>query len=136
VIHLDTNVAIALLNERQPKVRARFDAAFAAGTAMALPTIVFHELMYGAAASERPEANANKIALFVSSGRLSLLSLDVEDAREAADIRAHLRRIGSPIGPYDVLIAAQARRAGTTLITANTREFERVPGLLVVDWAA
>jgi tRNA(fMet)-specific endonuclease VapC len=136
VIHLDTNVAIALLNERQPKVRARFDAAFATGTPMALSTIVYHELMYGAAASGRRAANENKIDLLLTSGRLSLLSFDVEDAQEAADIRAHLRRTGSPIGPYDLLIAAQARRAGTTLVTANTREFERVPGLLVVDWAA
>jgi tRNA(fMet)-specific endonuclease VapC len=57
------------------------------------------------------------------------------DAIEAADIRAHLKREATPIGPYDVLIATQARRAGTTLITANTREFARVPGLTVLDWA-
>jgi len=93
-------------------------------------------LMYGAAASERREPNENKIAVLISSGRLSLLPFDAGDAREAADIRAHLRQAGSRIGPYDVLIAAQARRAGTTLVTANTGEFERVPGLLVVDWAA
>jgi tRNA(fMet)-specific endonuclease VapC len=136
VIHLDANVAIALLNQRQPQVRARFDAALSARTSMAMSIIVYHELMYGAAASERRESNENKIAVLISSGRLSLLPVDAEDAREAADIRAHLRRTGSPIGPYDVFIAAQARRAGTTLVTANTREFERVPGLLVVDWAA
>ena len=136
MIHLDTNVAIALLNQRHPMVRARFDAALATRTPMALSIIVFHELMYGAAASERREANENKIAVFITGGRLTLLPFQVEDAREAADIRAGLRRTGSPIGPYDVLIAAQARRAGTTLVTADTREFERVPGLLVADWAA
>ena len=135
MIYLDANVAIALLNQRHPQVRARFDAALSASTPMALSMIVYHELMYGAAASERREANEKKIAVLITGGRLTLLPFDAEDAHEAADIRAHLRRTGSPIGPYDVLIAAQARRAGTTLVTANTREFERVPGLLLVDWA-
>jgi tRNA(fMet)-specific endonuclease VapC len=136
VIHLDTNVAIALLNNRPSQVRARFDEALAADTPMALSMIVYHELMYGAAASERRVENETKIALFVSSGRLSLLPFEAEDAFEAADIRADLKRAGTPIGPYDVLIAAQARRAGMTLVTANTREFERVSGLVVADWAA
>ncbi len=136
MIHLDTNVAIALLDPRRPDVRARFDAATAAGTPMALSIIVYHELMYGAAASERREANENKVAVLISAARLTILPFESEDAREAADIRAHLRRTGSPIGPYDVLIAAQARRSGTTLVTANTREFERVPGLIIVDWAS
>lgn len=135
MIHLDTNVAIALLNDRQPQVRARFDGARAAGTPLGLSMIVYHELMYGAAASERRKANEDKIALFVASGGLSLLPFAAGDADEAADIRAHLKRAATPIGPYDVLIAAQARRAGTTLVTANTREFDRVPGLMVTDWA-
>ena len=68
--------------------------------------------------------------------RLTLLPFEEADAREAADIRAHLRRLATPIGPYDVLIAAQARRAGAPLVTANSREFEPVPGLIVTDWAA
>lgn len=136
MIHLDANVAIALLNDRQPQVRARFDAALGAGMPLALSIIVFHELMYGAAASERRKANEDKIAIFIASARLALLPFEAADAREAADIRADLKRAGAPIGPYDVLIAAQARRAGTTLVTANTREFERVPGLTVVDWSA
>ena len=59
-----------------------------------------------------------------------------QDAEEAGDIRAALERTGKPIGPYDLLIAAQARRRGATLITANEREFARVPGLKTADWAA
>ena len=74
--------------------------------------------------------------MFIVAGRLTLLPFEEADAREAADIRAHLRRLATPIGPYDVLIAAQARRAGATLVTANSREFERAPGLIVMDWAA
>jgi tRNA(fMet)-specific endonuclease VapC len=136
LIHLDTNVAIALLNDTQPRVRTRFDAARTAGTPFSLSMIVYHELMFGAAASKRRKANEDKIALFSASGDIALLAFEAADAIEAADIRAQLKRTAKPIGPYDVLIAAQARRAGTTLVTANTREFERVPGLLVTDWAA
>ena len=136
MIHLDTNAAIALLNERPVEARAKFDAARAAGTPIALSMIVYHELMYGAAHSEKRHENEEKIALLISSCRLALLPFDEADAREAAAIRAHLRRQGTPIGPYDLLIAAQARRAGAVLVTANGREFARVPGLIVTDWAA
>jgi tRNA(fMet)-specific endonuclease VapC len=136
LIHLDTNVAIALLNERSTAVRERFEVARSATARLGLSTIVYHELMYGAAYSERQKANEDKIALFIAAGRLTLMPFEEADAREAADIRAHLRRLATPIGPYDVLIAAQARRAGAALVTANSREFERVPGLVVTDWAA
>ena len=67
---------------------------------------------------------------------ISILPFEVEDAEEAGDIRAALERVGRPIGPYDILIAAQVRRRGATLVTANQREFERVPGLAVEDWGA
>lgn len=136
MIHLDANAAIALLNERPLSVRARFEETRASGAAFALSIVVYHELIYGAVASERRVANEEKIALFVASGDFSLLPFEEADAREAADIRAHLKRAGAPIGPYDVFIAAQARRRGATLVTSNGREFERVPGLIVTDWAA
>ncbi len=136
MIHLDTNVAIALLNGQPPQVRTHFDAARDAGTPIGLSSIVYHELMYGAAASARRRANEEKIALFIASGRIALLAFDEADAGEAADIRAYLRREGTPIGPFDVLIAAQARRSGTVLVTANTGEFARVPGLQILDWSA
>ena len=135
MIHLDTNVAIALLNNRQPQIRVRFDSARAT-TALGMSIIVYHELMYGAANSARRQENEEKVSVFVAAGNFVLLDLAEQDAREAADIRAHLKRQGQPIGPYDVLIAAQARRTGSTLVTANTNEFQRVPGLVVADWSA
>ena len=64
-----------------------------------------------------------------------ILTFDPGDAQEAAEIRASLEAKGTPIGPYDILIAAQARRRGAVLVTANRREFERVSGLMVTDWA-
>ena len=71
MIHLDTNVAIALLNDNQPRVRARFDAARTAGTPFALSMSVYHELLYGAAASRRRKAHEDKIALFIGSGAIA-----------------------------------------------------------------
>jgi len=100
-----------------------------------MSSIVLHELMLGAAASERRKGNEEKIAVLVASG-IEILPFDVDDAGHAGDNRAHLKRIGTPIGPYDALIAAQARRHCATLVTANRHEFERVPGLDVMDWAA
>jgi tRNA(fMet)-specific endonuclease VapC len=136
MIHLATNVAIALLNDRPHRVRSHFDAARGAGVPIGLSSIVYHELMYGAAASVRRRDNEEKIAVFIAAGRIALIDFQEADATEAADIRAHLRRVGTPIGPYDVLIAAQARRAGKVLVTADTGEFARVPGLQIMDWAA
>ena len=135
MIHLDTTIAIALLNNRQPQVRSRFDAALAAASSLAMSVVVYHELMVGAANSAHRQANEDKVAIFIAAGTIALSAFAEEDAREAADIRAHLKRQGTPIGPYDLLIAAQARRSGATLVTANTSEFERVPGLAVVNWA-
>ena len=89
--------------------------------------------MFGAAASLRRERNEAKIALLIAQD-IAILPFEEADARHAADIRAHLRRLGKPIGPYDVFIAAQARRRDATLVTANFGEFERVPGLLVTNW--
>jgi len=134
MIHIDTNVAIALLNGRLPVVRDRFDAARGEGVALFMSSIVLYELMFGAAGSERRKGNEEKIAMLIASG-IEVLPFDAEDAGHAGGIRAYLKRAGTPIGPYDVLIAAQARRHCATLVTANGREFERVPGLAVADWA-
>jgi tRNA(fMet)-specific endonuclease VapC len=134
VIHLDTNVAIALLNGRPPQVRQKFDETREAATPIFMSAIVFLELMYGAANSLRRSENEEKIALFLASGAIDLVPFDEEDASIAAVIRAKLRRSGEPIGPYDLLIAAQALRRGARLITANMREFMRIPGLDVSDW--
>ena len=86
------------------------------------------------AKSRHREHNARRLDSFLA-GPFDVLAFDPDDAREAGDIRAALERTGTPIGPYDVLIAAQARRRGAMLATANTREFSRVPGLNLQDWS-
>jgi tRNA(fMet)-specific endonuclease VapC len=67
---------------------------------------------------------------------LNVLPFESEDARIAGEVRIKLERAGTPIGPYDLLIAAQAIRHGLQLITANVREFSRVEGLRWEDWSA
>lgn len=132
---LDTNVAIATLNETDVRLADRLDAELARSGMVILSTIVLFELRFGIAKSTRVDRNQASLAAFLSMA-FTIAPFEDADAVHAADIRAVLRRTGTPIGPYDVLIAAQARRRGATLVTANRREFERVPGLWVEDWAA
>jgi tRNA(fMet)-specific endonuclease VapC len=134
MICLDTNAVIAAINQREPWVRRRLERALVDGVVVGIPAIVLYEICYGIKKSARARANAAVLAVF--------LSLDVTpwpfepgDAEEAGDIRAALERAGTPIGPHDVLVAAQARRRGAVLITANEREFARVAGLKTEDWA-
>jgi tRNA(fMet)-specific endonuclease VapC len=133
MICLDTNAAIALLSGEESPVRVRFRHAAALGESLVASSIVLFELWFGAEKSTRRDSNAQKIAGLVL-GALNILDFDASDAKEAGNIRATLRRARTPIGPYDVLIAGQARRRGALLITANTREFARVPGLQIEDW--
>ena len=130
---LDTNAVIGVLNERAPLVAERFDLEIARGTTILISTIVVYELRYGVARSGRPERNRSVLETFLELP-VSIIAFDAEDAAEAGEIRAALARNGTPIGPYDVLIAAQARRRGAALVTLNRGEFERVPGLIVTGW--
>jgi tRNA(fMet)-specific endonuclease VapC len=134
MICLDTNAVIAVLNHPTSMVRTRIDAAIGLGRPLAISSIVLLELRYGAAKSARPKRNAQRIIDFLS-GPIEVLPFAPADAEEAGDIRAELERAGTPIGPYDVLIAAQARRRDALLVTANEREFARVPRLKLEDWA-
>jgi tRNA(fMet)-specific endonuclease VapC len=132
---LDTNIVIVAINERKPKIVERLHRELGAGTPMILPAIVMFELEYGCAKSKRREQSRRALEIFLSAG-FDQPPFDIEDAREAGEIRALLEARGQPIGPCDILIAAQARRRGARLVTLNTREFERVPGLRIEDWAA
>ena len=122
MICLDTNVVVAAMNQRFPKVRARLEQTLVDGTAVGVPTIVLYELWYGINKSARCDANTAALSTFLALD-VTQWPLNREDAEEAGDIRAVLERTGKAIGPYDVLIAAQARRRGAILVTANGPEF-------------
>ena len=131
---LDTNVCIALINGKPPDVRRRFERAAARDGVMLLSAIVAYELWFGVAKSGRPVENAARLEAFLA-GPLEWIPFDDEDARAAGEVRASLEAVGTPIGAYDILLAAQARRRGATLVTSNAREFRRVAGLEWEDWA-
>ena len=130
---LDTNVVIFAMNLRRPKIADRLDEELAKRARLMVPAIVRYELEYGCAKSDRREPSRAALDLFLSAG-FAQPSFDLVDAREAGDIRASLEAQGTPIGAYDLLIVAQARRRGATVVTSNAREFRRVPGLQVEDW--
>jgi tRNA(fMet)-specific endonuclease VapC len=135
MICLDTNIVVAAMNQRVPKVRARLEQVLVDGIVVGIPTIAMYELWYGIKKSARQHMNASALSAFVALDVTPWL-FEPEDAEEAGDVRVALERVGTPIGPYDILIAAQARRRGATLVTANAREFARMPGLKTQDWAA
>lgn len=131
---LDTNACIALINGTSVPVRARFKAAIADGSVVGVSTVVLHELWYGVSKSTRRESNTARLQAFLT-GPFEILDWDDADARAAGEVRSQLEGEGKMVGAYDALIAAQAVRRGFTLVTANTREFKRVDGLMWEDWA-
>ncbi|HET7411950.1 MAG TPA: type II toxin-antitoxin system VapC family toxin [Pararhizobium sp.] len=124
---LDTNAVIAILKGHEGFL-ARLQQYRPAD--FGLPSIVAHELFYGACKSQRVEENLRR----VEGLQFGTVSFDREDARCAGELRARLAASGTPIGPYDVLIAGQALARRLTVVTRNMREFNRVEGLPVEDW--
>lgn len=125
---LDANAVIALLHDTTSPIARRIRRY--APRDIGVSSVVIHELYYGAFKSQRIEKNVAR----VDALQFPVLEFDQDDARQAGQIRAHLAAKGSPIGPYDVLIAGQAKARKLTLVTHNTTEFTRVPGLKVEDW--
>jgi tRNA(fMet)-specific endonuclease VapC len=130
---LDTNICIALMNGTSDKVRARFVQAVRLKAKLATSTIVAHELWYGVAKSQQVARNSSALAVFLSR-EIALLDYTERDAQASGEIRAELERTGQRIGEYDTLIAGQAFSRNLILVTANTREFDRVKGLIVENW--
>ena len=126
---LDTNACIALLNRSDPGLETRVRRHRTAD--VGLPAPVAYELYYGAFKSRRRDENLARL----DSIGLEIVPFDASDARSAGAVGASLERSGRPIGPYDILIAGQARARGLVLVTANVREFDRVDGLDCEDWS-
>jgi len=132
---LDTNTAIAIIDNRPQPVRHRYRDAVAAGESIGLSSVALFELRYGIARSSRVQGNTERLRVFLS-GNIAVVGFEEADAEIAGTLRAALEAKGRPIGSYDLLIAAQALRLGATVVTANVSEFARVPGLLWEDWTA
>jgi tRNA(fMet)-specific endonuclease VapC len=133
IVLLDTNAVIGFINLNQQH-RARFFQTQALGHEISISTIVLFELWFGVANGTRWAESARALRSFLDQG-VTVSPFDADDAQAAGELRATLEAKGTLIGPYDLLIAAHTVRRGATLITANTREFAKVPGLVWEDWS-
>jgi len=131
---LDSNACIAIINKNASAAfEQSLNLAMRLGDSLQLPSISVHELWFGVSKSPRFIANSHNLIQILNAS-FEVLDFDGRDARVAGEIRSELARRGTPIGPYDVMIAGQALARGLTLVTANTREFSRVEGLKLADW--
>ncbi len=99
---------------------------------IAIPSVVLYELEVGIAKSSSPQKRTKQLKDLTDV--VNILSFGYDEAKIAASIRAKLEKKGTPIGPYDVLIAAITLSNNSTLVTHNTIEFKRVKNLKMVDW--
>ncbi|MBB3916104.1 type II toxin-antitoxin system VapC family toxin [Rhizobium fabae] len=133
ITHLiDTNAVIALIGRKSDTLLARVMDSDEGS--IGLSSIVMHELYYGAYKSAKVSYNLETLRLFMAD--FPSVGFEQEDALAAGEIRAALAAKGTPIGPHDVLIAAQAKARDLVLVTNNVGEFRRVEGLRVEDWTA
>lgn len=127
---LDTDICIYATRPDAHALRRRLDAA--AGQ-LAMSAITFFDLAYGAYKSAHRDANLANLESMRE--KIRVLPLNETAAGSYGRLRAELERKGSPIGPHDLLIAAHALSAGLILVTNNVREFSRIPGLKLENWA-
>lgn len=128
---LDTNICIYVIKKMPPSVIERFVAHDVAD--ICVSTVTYAELMHGVEKSQAKERNRIAFMLFMSA--MTILDFDSAAAQEYGKIRADLEAKGTPIESMDMLIAAHARSQRLTLVTNNTREFIRVTGLELENWA-
>ncbi len=126
---LDTNIIIYTIKNRPERVRKAFTKHYGQ---IAISTVTLMELMYGAERSVQAERNIRDVEGLCA--RLDVLNYDDPAAIHSGQIRAALADKGEPIGPYDVMIAGHARSRGLIVVTNNTKEFKRVPGLQIDNW--
>jgi len=127
---VDTNILIYLMNSKSLKLQNKFTRKSIEDFCVSSITVA--ELIYGAKKSKNIEKNLNAAIKILSP--FTIIDFNSMDAFEYGDIRADLEMKGKIIGANDLLIAAQGRRMNLIVLTANTKEYERVEGLQVENW--
>ena len=130
MVLLDTNVCIHFMKNAYPRLTEKLLSCDPADLLISAVTV--YELEYGAEKSDWGEKTRQQLAMFLAP--FNIVPFTSDDAVAAGKIRAYLERNGTPIGPYDIQIAAQALSRGIPVVTHNTGEFSRVPNLRVEDW--
>jgi tRNA(fMet)-specific endonuclease VapC len=128
---LDTNICIYIAKHNPPVVRERFSRH--SSSELAMSVITLGELRFGAEKSQSREQSLAGVAKLEQL--IPVYALSEAAGEHYGQIRATLSRIGRPIGNNDLWLAAHARAEGWILVTNNEREFIRVPGLQVENWA-
>lgn len=128
---LDTNICIYLIKKKPESVLKNLNLHMDEG--IAISAITLAELKHGVEASQYPEKNAIALNQFLSI--VDILPFDDDAATEYGKICATLRRQGTPIGVMDRLIAAHAKAKGLIIVSNNVKEFARVEGLELKNWA-
>lgn len=128
---LDTNICIYAIKRKPEQVFTRIKENL--GNGLCISSITLAELEHGIAKSDYPEKNRASLTKFLTI--LNVLPFDEGAAREYGKIYAFLQKKGTPIGTMDVLIAGHARSKDYTIVTNNVREFERMAGLKIENWA-
>jgi tRNA(fMet)-specific endonuclease VapC len=127
---LDTDTCLYAIKGRPASLGERF-AEFA--EELCISAVTLGELFYGAENSQRRAQNIQTVEQFAA--RLEVLPFDARAAAHYGQIRAELKRVGRLAGVHDILIGGHARSEGLVLVTNNLREFSRMPGLVVENWA-
>ncbi|NCF66641.1 MAG: PIN domain-containing protein [Chloroflexi bacterium] len=127
---LDTNICIYLIKKKPLSVVARFNENSVGDIGVSSITVA--ELSYGVQKSQRQIQNQEALLQFLAP--LVIAEFDTNAAFSYGQIRAELKRLGTPIGSLDTLIAGHAASMNVTLVTNNIREFSRVHGLIVENW--
>ena len=129
---LDTNICIYSMNNRHPRLTEKLLTILPDD--ISISSITVGELEYGAAKSRWGARTRQMMYAFLSN--FNILPFDNADAICFGNLRAALALAGTPIGAYDVMIAAQGLTKGLIVVTHNIREFSRVPGLELEDWVS
>jgi tRNA(fMet)-specific endonuclease VapC len=129
---LDTNICIYLIKHKPAVVLERFRQLDVGD--IGISSVTLAELLYGVHKSQHVQKNMDALERFVAP--LQILPFDEQDVQDYGKIRADLERTGTPIGAYDLQIAAQAVTHKLVLVTNNVKEFRRIEGLRMENWAA
>ena len=127
---LDTNIISYLMRGTYPSLAEKIFTMQPSD--MAISSVTLFELQYGAEKKHWGDTLRNRMWQFLSP--FTILPFDASDAISAGNIRAYLTNHGQPIGGYDVMIAAQGMARNLVVVTHNTGEFERIPGIQLEDW--
>jgi tRNA(fMet)-specific endonuclease VapC len=130
IVMLDTNTCIALIKRKPDHALKRF-SEYQVGD-IGISAVTLAELRYGVSKSQHQPRNQTALDEFILP--LEIAAFDEQATSAYGELRAALEKQGTPIGPLDTMIAAHALSLDVALVTNNTREFNRVPKLIVVDW--